>query len=123
MQFPEPKDCRKYLWTSHSKRKLFQYGLTPNVVKRAIKNADRKEEGIAKETIAIMKDKSTKATKKELWVMYQRVKFKKRIISAWIYPGTTKPGAEIYVPDEVWEEINRQKIMNNKNNKNNRKLI
>jgi len=110
MQFPEPKDDRNYLWTSHSKRKLFQYGLTPNVVKRAIKNADRKEEGIAERTIAIMQDKSTKVTKKELWVMYQKVKFKKRIISAWIYPGKTKPGAEIYVPDEVWEEITKNNI-------------
>ena len=104
MQFPEPKDDRKYLWTSHSKRKLFQYGLTPNMIKRVINYADRKEEGIAEKTIAIMKDRSTKITQKE---MYQKVGSKKRIISAWIYPGKTKPGAEIYVPDEVWEELER----------------
>jgi hypothetical protein len=41
--------------------------------------------------------------------MYQIIKGKKRIISTWIYPGETEPGAEIYVPDEVWEEITRNK--------------
>jgi hypothetical protein len=109
MYFPEIKDCRNYLWTSHSKRKLFQYGLGPGLIKRVIRHPDRKEEGIAKNTVAVMKDKSTKAIKKEVWVMYQIVKGKKRIISAWIYPGKTEPGAEIYVPDEVWEEITRNK--------------
>ena len=107
MNFIEPKNCRNYLWTSHSKRKLFQYGLTPNGVKRIIKNPDRKEEGIAEKTVAVMKDKSTKSMQKEVWAMYQMIKGKKRIISTWIYPGKTEPGAEIYVPDEVWEEITK----------------
>ncbi len=111
MQFIEPKNDRNYLWTSHSKRKLFQYGLGPGVVKRVMRHPDRKEEGIAEKTVAVMKDKSTKSANKELWVMYQIVKSKKRVISAWIYPGKTEPGAEIYVPDEVWEEI-QKKIVN-----------
>jgi hypothetical protein len=75
------------------------------VIKRVIRHPDRKEEGIAEKTVAVMKDKSSKTIQKELWVMYQNVKGKKRIISAWLYPGKTEPGKEIYVPDEVWEEI------------------
>jgi len=112
--FPDPKDDLNYIWTAHSKRKLFQYGLGPGVIKRVVRHPDRKEEGIAEKTVAVMKDKSSKSTKKELWVMYQMFKGKKKIISAWIYPGKTEPGAEIYVPDEVWEEIQKT----NKFNKN-----
>jgi len=107
MQFHEPKDCRNYLWTFHSKRKLFQYGFGPGLIKRVIRYPDRKEEGVAENTVAVMKDKSTKSTKKEVWVMYQNVKRKKRIISVWIYLGKTKPETEIFVPDEVWEELTK----------------
>jgi len=45
--------------------------------------------------------------------MYQMFKGKKKIISAWIYPGKTEPGAEIYVPDEVWEELQKTNKFNN----------
>jgi hypothetical protein len=38
------------------------------------------------------------------------VGLKKKIISTWIYPGKTKPGAEIYVPDEVWLELSSKNI-------------
>lgn len=105
MSFKQPQNDHKYLWTVHSKGKLFQYRITPNNVKRVIRHPDRKQEGIAAKTIAAMKRKDTKSAKKELWVMYQLVGSKKRIISTWIYPGESTKGEEIFVPDEVWEEI------------------
>ena len=122
MLYKEVKNDRKYFWTSHSKYKLVQYGLGPSVIKRVIRRPDRVEEGIAPETVAVMKDRSTKSQEKEVWVMYQReVKSKNlkvksednfstgriKIISAWIYPGKTKKGKEIFIPDDVLEELQK----------------
>jgi len=104
-----PKDDYKYIWTMHSKNKLRQYGIGPNLVKRVLRHPDRTEEGIAQNTVAKMKDRSTKKTKKEVWVMYQRSGIKKKIISTWIYPGETPKGKEIFVPDDVWEELKKLK--------------
>lgn len=73
MQTKPPKNDRNHYWTMHSQRKLLQYGLTPNRIKRIIKNPDRKEEGIALRTIAVMQRKNKKDPKKgEIWVMYQK---------------------------------------------------
>lgn len=132
MNVKPPKNDRNYFWTMHSQRKLFQYGLSPNKIKRIIRYPDRKEEGIALDTIAVMQRKNKKNPQKgEIWVMYQRklkVKSEKlkvknekakvekdeklqagmgqiKIISAWIYPAETPKGKEIFVPDEVWEEL------------------
>lgn len=102
-----PKDNHSFCWTVHSKYKLAQYAISPNNVKKAVRYPDRKEEGIAKETIAVMKRKDTKSQQKELWVMYQKAGGKKRIISTWIYPGESPKGKEIFVPDDVWEEIEK----------------
>ena len=113
MQFKFPKNDHKYFWTNHSKQKLLQYNLTPNLVKRVIRNAERKEEGIAPDTIVVMRRKNKKDPKKgETWVMYQKFGSKLKIISAWIYPGETKKGKEIFVPDEVWIELERGKLNN-----------
>lgn len=100
------KDDRKYAWTFHSKMKMAHYGIGPGTVKRVIRYPDRKEEGIAERTIAVMKEKKTKSAQ-ELWVMYQNLGAKKRVISAWIYPGKSPKGKEIFVPDEVWIEIEK----------------
>ena len=105
MQNKEPKNDHKYEWTMHSKRKIIQYGLSANKIKRIIRFPDRKEEGIAPKTIAVMKRKSQKDFKKgEIWVMYQK-KNKIKIISAWFYPTESPKGKEIFVPDDVWQEI------------------
>ncbi|MEA1925660.1 MAG: hypothetical protein U9M90_00235 [Patescibacteria group bacterium] len=101
------KDSHLYLWTIHSKYKLVQYSISPNNVKRAIRYPDRKQEGVAENTIAVMKRKDTRSAKKELWVMYQNVGEKKRIISSWIYPGESPKGDEIFIPDDVWDEIKK----------------
>lgn len=102
------KNDRKYFWTMHARRKIRQYNLSPGLIKRILRNPDRVEEGIAQKTIAVMKDKSTKSQEREVWVMYQLLKSqRKKIISAWIYPGKTKPGKEIFIPDEVLLELER----------------
>ena len=101
-----PKDDHNYIWTFHVKGKLVQYGIGPNLVKRIIRYPERKEEGIAEKTLAVMRTKGKKK-KQEVWVMYQNTKNKKKIISTWIYPGESPKGKEIYVPDEVWEELNK----------------
>lgn len=108
MLYKEVKNDRRHFWTSHSKYKLVQYGLGPNVVKRAIRNPDRVEEGIAPDTVAVMKDRSTKSQEKELWVMYQKDKAKLKIISTWIYPGKTKKGKEVFIPDDTLAELYRE---------------
>ncbi|MDZ7611312.1 MAG: hypothetical protein U5L10_00960 [Candidatus Moranbacteria bacterium] len=109
MQIKIPQDDYKYLWTRHVVGKIFQYGITPNRVKRIINNPQRREEGIAPSTVAVMQKKSKKEDKGELWVMYQTVGGKKRVISTWVYPGVTPKGKEIFVPDEVWMEIEKYK--------------
>jgi hypothetical protein len=109
MQIKIPQDDYKYLWTRHVVQKIFQYGITPNKVKRIVNNPSRKEEGVAPETVAVMQKISKKEEKGEVWVMYQNSGSKKRIISTWIYPGITPKGREIFVPDEVWIEIEKQK--------------
>lgn len=127
MQTKPPKNDKDYYWTMHSQRKLFQYGLTPNKVKRIIRNPDRKEEGIAPRTVAVMQRKNKKDPKKgEVWVMYQKNKKSKildfkndegkflkiqagqmKIISAWVYPAETPKGKEIFIPEEAWEELQK----------------
>jgi hypothetical protein len=109
MQIKIPQNDHKYLWTRHVVCKIFQYAITPNKIKRIINSPARKEEGVAPQTVAVMQKKSKREEKGEIWVMYQNVGSKKRIISTWIYPGVTPKGKEIFVPDEVWMEIEKYK--------------
>jgi len=103
-----PKSDKKYFWTRHCVGKIFQYGIGPNKIKRIINYPDRKEEGIAEKTIAVMRRKSKKDPKKgEEWVMYQMKGKRKIIISVWFYPAETPKGKQIFIPDEVWDEINK----------------
>jgi hypothetical protein len=106
-----PKSDKKYYWTRHCVAKIFQYGIGANKIKRIINCPDRREEGIAEKTIAVMKKKSKKDDSKgEEWVMYQMKNNRKVVISVWYYPGVTPKGKEIFIPDEVWEEINKKDL-------------
>jgi hypothetical protein len=102
------KNSGNYFWTNHSKYKLLQYGLSPTLVKKVIRRPARIENGIAPDTTAAMVRKDGKKIKKEVWVMYQKMGHRKKIISAWIYPGVSPKGKEIFIPEDVWEEINSQ---------------
>lgn len=79
-----------------------------------MRKPERKEKGIAPGTTAVMKTnkiffKAKKITLKdawktpkkapgEIWLMYKDAKDFRKIISAWRYPGVSKPG------DIVWAE-------------------
>ncbi|MDD2678210.1 MAG: hypothetical protein WC042_01435 [Candidatus Paceibacterota bacterium] len=99
-----------FSWTNHAQNKLLQYNLSESRVKRIIRNPGRIEAGIAPNTIAAMQKAGSKKHPYEIWVMYeiksQKLKNKKIIIiSAWKYPGTTKPGEPIPIPPDIFEEI------------------
>ena len=122
MQFKIPKNTEKYEWTQHAAFKMKQYGLTAQRILRVVKNPQRTEEGIVKNTIAVMQPASlrTKDGKRvwsqEIWAMYQikgkskneKIKTftpqKIRLISAWRYPGVSPKRDPI--PEEILRELN-----------------
>ena len=90
------------------------YRISEQKIKSILRSPDRKEEGIAPDTLAVMKRNDKPNKKEELWVMYAQKskvesgKFearKIRIISAWRYPGITKRGKEIPIPHDILEEL------------------
>lgn len=89
---PKPK---KVVWTVHSRYKMRQYGLSPARVLRIVHSPARIEDGIADKTIAFMQKAGSKAHPHELWAMVQDAGSKRKVISAWRYPGTTKPRSEV----------------------------
>jgi len=138
MQFKLPKNNDRYQWTLHSIEKMKFYGLSEQKVLGIIKRPKRKEEGIVKNTVAVMQPVSPKLDKEgravwknEIWTMYQtskagnskskitnnkqiqNLKFpnlqnllnpqKKKIISAWRYPGVSPEHNPI--PEEILRGI------------------
>ena len=93
-------------WTKHAMEKMRLYGLSETKVKRVIENPERREEGIADHTIACMQSTGGKR-KTEIWILYQKKKkssvngqMSNVIISAWRYPGRTKPRDPVPIPDD-----------------------
>jgi ribosomal protein L44E len=114
MLFKFPKNDSEYIWTNHSKHKMLQYRIMPQKIKTILKTHDRKEEGIAPKTVAVMKRNDTPKRKEELWVMYQklgnRVKglgFRMKIISVWRYPGISPKGRQIGIPEDTLEYLTK----------------
>ncbi len=118
MQFKLPKDNERYKWTNHVKDKMMYYGISESLIKRIIRFPGRKEEGIAPETVAVMQPTSNKKKPQEVWVMYQDilsrlssddssliVQPKRRVISAWRYPGVSPVGRKIPIPDDILQEL------------------
>lgn len=105
---------KKIYWTQHSKSKMRQYGLSKSKLMNLLYKPHRKELGIVPGTVALMranKDYSNKQKKAllpksyknmrkspgEVWLMYKDVNsrregYLRKIISAWRYPGISKPG-------------------------------
>lgn len=122
-----PKNTKEYHWTSHIKNKMVFYRISEQKIKTILKSYDRKEEGIAPNTNAVMKRNDTPKRKEEIWVMYTNSKMsnatskiaksncplnmshstfnKVILISAWRYPGKSKPGKQIPIPDDILQEI------------------
>jgi len=117
---------KKLHWTEHSKIKMRQYGLSKIKLTNLFYKFERKEKGIVPGTTALMKTnkiffktkkidlknlwKQPKKTPGEIWLMYKDVKDSIKIISAWRYPGVSKPGEEIPIPEDIREEILKDNI-------------
>lgn len=116
MQFKIPKNTRYLAWTKHVARKMMFYGLSAAKVKTVLSRYDRKEEGIAPETTAVMKKAGSKKNPQEIWVMYQDkeitqdgIKSMRRvIITAWRYPGVSRPKEKIPIPEGVLAELEEE---------------
>lgn len=90
-------------WTHHAQAKMQYYKLSPGRVRRVLHSPKRVEEGVAPKTVAMMQPASVKVSggragaKKEerwvqeIWVMVQDVGNERKVVSAWRYPGMTKP--------------------------------
>ena len=106
-----------YHWTNHARYKMRFYRLSEQMVRGVIARSKRIEEGIASETVAYMKQAGSKARPHEIWVMVSakprvsgvkgQVSGVPRVISAWRYPGITKPGKPL--PQEIVREIEEAK--------------
>jgi len=112
---------KKLFWTEHSKIKMRQYGLSKQKLLGILRNPERKEHGIVPGTTAVMKTnkvffrlrqitikKAWQAPKKvpgEIWLMFRDIKDARKIISAWRYPGISKPGESIPIPEDIRKEL------------------
>ncbi len=108
-------------WTNHAKSKIIFYKLSEARVRRVLHSPKRIEEGIAPDTIAMMQPVSVKNKiengdrkeiwNQEIWVMIQDTKEKRKVISAWRYPGMTKlnEGAIVgFIKKQYDDFINRR---------------
>jgi hypothetical protein len=90
-------------WTSHAKMKMRFYHLSEQRVRRVLNSPKRTEEGIAPGTIAMMQRAGSEKHPYEIWTMFVKTNKGKRIVSAWKYPGITKPGQPL--PEEILREM------------------
>jgi len=105
MRLRLPKNDEKVSWTKHVKGKMRQYQLSERRLRRVLRHPTRKEIGVAPETIAVMQPTGTKKHPTEIWLMYQVVNRKIRIISAWRYPGKSPIGEPPPIPDDILEYL------------------
>ncbi len=96
---------KTFHFTFHSREKMRQYRLSDQRVRRILNSPDRVEEGIAPETSAAMQKSGSVKHPNELWVMIQDSGETRKIISAWRYPGETKPRSE-KLKEILMSEIN-----------------
>lgn len=87
-------------WTHHAQAKMQFYRLSQSRVRRVLHSPKRVEEGVAPKTVAMMQPASLKSAERwtqEIWVMVQDTSSHRKVISAWRYPGVTKPRDEATV--------------------------
>ncbi|HLD70718.1 MAG TPA: hypothetical protein VI937_02455 [Negativicutes bacterium] len=111
---------KKIFWTEHSKIKMRQYGLSQGKILQVLRRPERQEKGIAPGCTALMQTNrgpTRKLTQKnaerpwlkrapgEIWLMYKDNQNIRKIISAWRYPGISKPGESIPIPAEIKQEL------------------
>ena len=98
----------KVIWTKHSEKKLRYYNLSKNRILRIIKNPYRIEEGVAPQTIALMKPVNPQKNnwKQEIWTMIQKSQGNLKIISTWRYPG--KSPKQNPIPQEIIDDLKKE---------------
>ncbi|OGZ62930.1 MAG: hypothetical protein A2639_01415 [Candidatus Staskawiczbacteria bacterium RIFCSPHIGHO2_01_FULL_34_27] len=102
---------KKIHWTEHSKIKMRQYGLSKSKITNLLYKPKRKELGIVPGTVALMQDNKsyskakTKKAPGEIWLMYKDNKNIRKIISAWRYPGISKRGDSLPIPEDIRQEL------------------
>lgn len=103
------------VFTRHSEYKMKQYGLSLQKVRGVIRRPQRREVGIVLQTVAVMqpvnpKTENGKTTwKQEVWVLYKEETGKKKIISAWRYPGISPKRDPI--PEDILQELLNSDIL------------
>lgn len=96
-------------WTLHARAKMNHYRLSPARVRHVLHSPKRVEEGVAPKTVAMMQPVSMKLLGKkeswtqEIWVMVQDAAGARKVISAWRYPGVTKPRDAAFLKKEYGE--------------------
>ncbi len=121
-----PTNYYKISWTQHSQAKMRQYGFSTTKLLNVLRKPERTEQGIAQGTLAVMQTKKVFGNKKlvtdsvkpfysasikkapgEIWLMYKddAKKGTRTIISAWRYPGVSKPGEPVPIPEEIRKEL------------------
>jgi hypothetical protein len=102
-------------WTLHARAKMNHYRLTPSRVRHVLHSPKRVEEGVAPKTMAMMQPVSIKTAAgrlgsgkkeswtQEVWVMVQDAAGIRKVISAWRYPGVTKPRDATFLKKEYGE--------------------
>lgn len=117
--YKKPKNDEKYVWTNHVAGKMAYYRISESLVKRVVRFPKRVEKGIAPDTTACMQPAGSKKHPTEVWVMFQELNqnsklkttnyklttARKRIITAWRYPGVSPIGEPIPIPEEILAEI------------------
>jgi len=81
---------KPFHWTYHARDKMRFYRLSESRVRRVLHTPGRIERGIAPKTIAFMQSTGNKKRPHELWVMIAEEPKRRKVISAWVYPGVTK---------------------------------
>lgn len=125
-----PKDTAQFSWTRHIKNKMVFYHISGAQILRIFRKPNRREEGIAPGTSACMQGRklagSSKGRAEEIWIMYRmnkglrakdlrpghggnlptkRPQSRITLISAWRYPGVTKPGERPPIPNDILAEL------------------
>ena len=94
---------KEIVWTAHARFKMRHYRLSEQKIRNVIHSPKRIEQGIAPGTLAFLKQEGNAKKPHEIWVMIADGKTRRRIISAWRYPGITKPGEPL--PEEIMVEL------------------
>ena len=104
---------KTFQWTFHARDKMRFYRLSEQRVRQVLHAPKRVEEGVAPKTVAMMQPASVKRVMsqesrnfqetwtQEIWVMIEQTQNRKtktkniKVISAWRYPGRTKPRSRV----------------------------